>query len=394
MLPWKSASPEQQQREFIEVWLRGEMSFKDLCRRFAISRKTGYKRVARFQAFGWEGLADRSRAPHVHPNRTELQAARLLVMTKRQHAHWGPRKLVPYLAERHPGLLFPAPSTAGEILRRAGLVRPRRRGRRVVPGPLLPLRPEEANEIWCIDWKGWFRTGDGRRCDPLTVSDHASRFLLACESLERPRGPEVRRALERLFQTYGLPRALRSDNGPPFASMGLGGLSQLSIWWIRLGILPDRILPGHPEQNGRHERMHRTLKQQTASPPKATWRAQQRAFDAFRQEYNEERPHEALGQRPPSSCYQPSSRPYPAQLPEPQYARDMIIRRVRTNGEIRWKRDKVYVSEALRGELVGIQQEDDRFFTVQFGPLRVGLLDDYRKTITRVPVEVLPMSPV
>jgi hypothetical protein len=248
--------------------------------------------------------------------------------------------------------------------------------------------------VWSIDLKGWFRTGDGTRIDPLTVQDAASRYLLVCDGLPQPNRREARRVLERAFREYGLPLSIRSDNGPPFASVGLGSLSQLAIWWVKLGIVPERIEPGHPEQNGRLERLHRTLKAETASPPQATRRRQQRAFDTFRRDYNTERPHEALGQQPPARHYQPSDRFYPSQVSAPEYEVGVTVRRVRTNGQIKWKGDTIYLSEALRGEPVGLVPQDDRFWTIWFGPLSIGLLDDHARTILHTPTKVSPMSPV
>jgi hypothetical protein len=248
--------------------------------------------------------------------------------------------------------------------------------------------------VWSIDLKGWFRTGDGVRIDPLTVQDAASRYLLVCSRLPKPNGPQVRRVLEQAFREYGLPWAIRTDNGPPFASVGLGSLSALAIWWVKLGIVPERIEPGHPEQNGRLERLHRTLKAETASPPQATKRRQQKAFDAFRQTYNTERPHEALGQQPPARRYHESFRSYPSRVSAPEYEVGLTVRQVRTNGEIRWKGDTIYLSEALRGEPVGLVQQDDRFWAIRFGPLSIGLLDDHARCILHTPTKVSPMSPV
>jgi transposase InsO family protein len=317
-----------------------------------------------------------------------------LIAAKRGHLRWGPKKLVAWLQAQDPQVHWPAPSTAGDILRRAGLVRRRLGRRRSAPWGHPFATAAAPNDVWAIDLKGWFRTGDGVRCDPLTVADAATRYLLVCQGLRQPRGPEVRRVLERAFREYGLPWAIRTDNGPPFASTGLGGLSRLSVWWVKLGILPERIAPGHPEQNGRLERLHRTLKAETASPPQATWQSQQRAFDAFRRLYNEERPHEALGQRPPATVYGPSSRPYPPRLREPEYGSTMVVRRVRSNGEIKWRGGLLYLSEALRGEPVGLHQHDERYWTVHYGPLQIALMDDHARKLYRVPVEVLPMSPV
>ena len=393
-MPWKSTSPEAEQTRFIQRWERGGETFVDLCRAFSISRKTGYKRVLRFQAWGWQGLRDLSRTPHEHPNRTRRDVVESLISARQHHPTWGPKKLVAWLQDREPLVPWPAPSTVGDLLDRAGLVNRRKRRRRTPPWSQPFAHAEQANDLWCIDFKGWFRTGNGVRVNPLTVVDAASRYLLVCQGLRQPRGPQVRQVLERAFREYGLPRAIRSDNGSPFGSVGLGGLSTLAVWWVKLGILPERIEPGHPEQNGRLERLHRTLKAETARPPKSTWQGQQRAFDVFRSSYNEERPHEALGQQPPARQYQPSERPYPRRVDSPEYASGMSVRRVRTNGEIKWNGGRVYLSEALCGEPVGLMPKDDRYWTIHFGSLQIGILDSYDYRALHTPTLVLPMSPV
>ena len=393
-MPWKNTSPGEEHVRFLERWQKGGVSFVALCHQFGISPKTGYKRVHRFEAWGWDGVGDLSRAPHSQPNRVPREVAEHLVAAKRAHLTWGPRKLIPWLRERHPEVRWPAPSTAGSILQRAGLVHRRRRSRRTAPWGQPFAAATSPNAVWCLDFKGWFRTRDGQRCDPLTLADAASRYLLVCHGLPQPRGLEVRQVLERAFREYGLPQTMRTDNGPPFASVGLGGLSALAVWWVKLGILPERIEPGHPEQNGRLERLHRTLKAETASPPHNTLRAQQRAFDAFRKEYNEVRPHEALGQRPPVTSYQPSFRSYPNRTPELEYEAGVTVRRVRSNGTIKWQGGLVYLSEALRGERVGLAPQDDRFWTIQVGPLQIGLIDTHSHNVLHIPTQVLPMCPV
>ena len=394
MLPWQETSVEAERLRFIERRAAGEEPHAESCRQFGISRKTGYKLIGRYEAYGEEGLRDRSRAAHDHPNATPRELEERIVAAKRAHPSWGPKKLIAWLRDAEPGVPWPAPSTAGGILDRAGLVQRRRRRRRASPWNEPFAHAIVANDVWAIDFKGWFRTGDGTRVDPLTVQDAASRYLIACRGLERPTGPETRRALARAFREYGLPRVIRTDNGPPFAGVGLGSLSPLAVWWVKLGILPERIAPGHPEQNGRLERLHRTLKAETASPPRADGHRQQQTFDRFRRSYNAERPHEALGQRPPALLYTPSFRPYPAVLGSPEYGTKATVRRVRGNGEIKWKGDLVYVSETLKGEPIGLVPQDDCRWTVHFGPLLIGLLDDQTKRIAKTPVKVLPMSPV
>lgn len=395
MLPWRQMSLENEQERFIERWRRREVSFAELCRQFGVSRKTGYKRVGRFRDSGWGGLGDRSRAPRRHANVTPRAVAERVVAARRERPTWGPKKLMARLRTIEPEVRWPAPSTAGEILDRAGLVRRRKRRRHASPWSEPFADAQSPNDVWSIDMKGWFRTKDGVRIDPLTLQDAASRYLLVCKRLPQPNGPQVRAVLEQAFREYGLPGAIRSDNGPPFASVGLGSLSSLAVWWVKLGIVPERIDPGHPEQNGRLERLHRTLKAETATPPKATARRQQKAFDAFRDTYNQERPHEALGQKPPGSRYYSSYRPYPARVCSPEYELGVTVRRVRTNGQIKWKGDTIYLSQALKGEPVGLSQNDDRYWTIQFGPLAIGILDDHARCIVHMPTKIVsPMSPV
>jgi putative transposase len=328
------------------------------------------------------GLEPRSRATRTHPNQTPDEIVEAILRAKRKHPTWGPRKLRPLQADAESISLedWPPPSTIGDILKRHDLVMPHRR-RHHSPPYSQPLAAARAsNDVWCIDFKGWFRTADGRRCDPFTVTDAYSRMALGCD-ITLPRTDEVMWLLDRAFCTYGLPLAIRSDNGPPFASVGAGGLTRVSIQWVKLGIRPERIQPGHPEQNGRHERFHLTLKQETASPPAASAAAQQRRFDAFLLEYNQERPHEALGQQPPASLYRPSSRSYPRPLEEPAYDDEMVVRRVRSNGEIKWAGRLIFIGQPLAGEWVGILDAGIAP-EVFYGPILLGQLDvDHRRLV-------------
>jgi len=393
-VPWKKTDQLSEQQKFIIAW-QGEAltPFSELCRRFGISRKSGYKRVSRFNQFGLTDIGDLSSAPGSHPNQTPAEVAEMLVRAKRSHMTFGPKKLLVLLAAAHPEVGFPAASTASNILKANGLVIPRRPSRKSAPWAEPFSDAQGPNDIWCADFKGWFLTGDGVRCNPLTISDAASRYLINCTGLRRPRYQQVRPIFEMAFRKFGLPLAMRTDNGPPFSTTSLGGLSRLAIWWIKLGITPERIRPGHPEENGRHERMHRTLKDAVASPPKASMRAQQGAFDWFFGYYNEVRPHEALGQKTPASVYYRSERNYPARIGEPEYRDDVTVRRVRTNGEIRWKGGKVFLSEALVGEPVGLRQISNRLWAIYYGPLEIGLLDDSTKKTIKTPVKVLPRCP-
>ena len=391
MLPWKETSALAEQRALLAQWEAGS-GVSELARQFGVSRKTVYKRIRRYQCGDASAVGDRSRAPHWRPTRTPVAVEAALVAAKRKKRHLGPKKLLPVLAEQQPELRLPSVSTAGAILRRHGLVRPSRRVRRTPPWTAPFAHAQAANDVWCVDFKGWIRTGDGVRCDPLTVSDAYSRFCLACEALVEPTQRAVQQVLTRVFRQYGLPAAIRTDNGSPFASTGLGGLTPLSVWWIKLGIRPERIAPGRPEQNGRHERFHRTLKEATLQPPKRSQRAQQRAFNRFRTIYNQQRPHEALGQQPPARWYALSPRLWSSRLPSLSYPPEMTIRRVRSNGEIKWRGRKIFLSMALRGEPVGLAPAADGSWTIHAGPLQIGVLDERTDRVIKTPVNVLPMS--
>ncbi len=345
-----------------------------LCEAFGISRQWGYELLRRYRAEGLAGLEPRSRAPQ-RPGRAMAAAiADAIVGLRGDHPSWGPKKLRAVLARRAPGTTWPAASSMGDLLRREGLVRSRRRRRGLLPLS-RPFGPVGApNDLSCIDFKGWFRTGDGERCDPLTLSDADSRYLLACRAVV-PRAAEVEAVTDAAFRTYGLPWALRSDNGPPFAGGGAGGLTRLAVKWVKLGIRLERIEPGSPQQNGRHERMHATLKAETAAPPAGSLAAQQQRFDCFRAIYNEERPHEALGQETPASRYRPSARPYPRRLEEPQYDAAQAVRRVRSNGEIRWGGELIFLSETLVGEPVGVAETESGDWLVSFAEVPLGLIE-------------------
>lgn len=381
-MPWEVTWPMQERERLVGRYATGQYTVTELAEAFGVSRKTVHKWLARFKDEGLIGLADRSRAPHHHPNATPAAVVAAILEKKREHKSWGPLKLLP--GEGAPPEVreaWPAPSTRGAILARACFVQPRRRRRRVAAtGPLSS--PGEANDLWCADFKGWFRTQDGRRCDPLTISDSHSRMLLRCEGLTRPDYAHSRPVFEAAFREYGLPRAIRTDNGPPFASVGAGGLAPLAVWWVKLGILLERIEPGHPEQNGRHERMHLTLKQECCQPAATDLATQQKRFDSFRRVFNQERPHQAIGLRPPASCYHPSPRPYRGLLDDPLYPPDALVRRVRSNGEIKWRGHLVFLSEALVGEAVGLR-ETELGHEVFFGPILLGHLYPSQERLIR-----------
>lgn len=372
-MPWRETCAMNERIEVISLLLRGEESISELARQFDVSRKTLYKWRQRHEAEGWSGLADRSRAPHHCPHRLDETVRSAVLGVRAAHPSWGPKKIRAWLL-RHRGGDWPAASTIGALLKEAGLVVARRRRQRT-PAGLSPLAPcDDANAVWCADFKGWFRTGDGARCDPFTLSDAASRYLLRCQNVIHTSTQDVWPILEAAFREYGLPARLRSDNGPPFAGRGVGGLSRLAVKLIKAGTLPERIRPGKPQDNGRHERMHLTLKQETASPPAANLRAQQRRFDSFRRLYNEDRPHEALAQTPPAHHYTPSARRYHGRLRSPDYDRE-TVRRVRSNGEIKWRGNTMFLSCALIGEPVGLVEIDDDQWRISYGPLVLAVID-------------------
>jgi transposase InsO family protein len=356
----------------------------ELCEKYGISRKTGYKWAERYGSEGAEGLKDRSRAPKRRPTQTPTEVTHRLVQLRRQHPTWGPRKLLAWL-EKHEGeRAWPAASTVGGILKREGLVLPSRRQRRDRPPSSAKIRTEatEANRVWTGDYKGQFRTGDGRLCYPLTLVDSFSRFVLVIHGFASVAGDLAWPAFERAFRQYGLPEVLRTDNGSPFASSrALAGLSHLSVRWLKLGIGVERTEPAHPEQNGQHEQMHRILKAETTRPPAADSFSQQESFDRFRREYNEDRPHEALGQRPPSELYQASPRPYPERLPPPDYPGHYEVRSVHPGGEIKWQGRYLFLSEALGGERVGLEEYDDGLWAVYFARHRLARIDERERKL-------------
>lgn len=375
-MSWKETCAMDERIKFIDMLLASGRTMTEVCEIFNVSRKTGHKWRARFFAEGRIGLKDRSRAALSHPNETGASVKELLLSVRRHHPTWGARKLLAYLSLRHPTVRFPAASTAHDLFCRHGLVKPRRRNRKAPAYDHPFIDCAESNTVWSADFKGQFKVGDGALCYPLTVTDNFSRYIICCRGLDSVKGNPTIPWFKRAFLKYGLPLAIRTDNGPPFASTGLGGLSSLSVWWIKLGVYPERIEPGRPEQNGRHERMHRTLKAETATPPSSDMRSQQKSFDNFCVEFNNERPHEALGQRRPSDVYKTSTRSYPKKTPEIYYPSGFVVRMVRYSGEIKWRGSFVYVSQLLAGEPVGLYQMDNDRWAVYFGMVKLGQLDE------------------
>jgi putative transposase len=369
---------------FVFEYDAGEYSMSELCQRYGVARETGYVWLRRYRQAGHAGLLERSRAAYRHANQTPAEIERMVLELRQAHMRWGPRKLRRILQRNEPGRRWPASSTIGALLQREGLVVPRKKRAHTPPYSAPLAHAQQANRVWCADFKGWFRTADGARIDPLTISDAHSRYLLRCQTVEKTDTARVQAIFEATFREHGLPQAIRTDNGAPFASRAPAGLSRLAVWWIKLGIVPERIAAGHPEQNGRHERLHRTLQQEAAEPPAANRRKQQQALDRFRQEYNEVRPHEALEMRTPSEVYQSSPRKFPEQVPELQYPSSMEVRRVKHHGHFRWKHEDVFLTEVLWGEPVGLWPIDGRRFTIYFGPYPIAQFDSHELHVTRI----------
>lgn len=349
---------------------------------YEVSRKTVYKWLDRHDAGGVAGLADRSRTPHASPGKLS-DAMIAHIVAARQRWHWGPRKLRVKLAEAHPALVWPAESTIGEVLKRAGLTHRRKLRVRTPPYGQPFAAVEDANQTWCADFKGHFRTSDGTRCDPLTITDAHSRYLLRCHITPKADTPHVAAVFDAAFREYGLPLVIHTDNGTPFASRAPGGLSRVSMQWVRLGIVPERSRPASPQDNGRHERMHSTLKQATLQPPERTARRQQEAFDRFQHEYNHERPHEALDDRTPASCYTESCRQMPRRVPELEYGDDVAVRRISQQGSLKVGGERTFVSEIFAHEWMGLRALDERYFEVMYGPVQIGYLDTFEHVFHR-----------
>lgn len=375
-MPWKETGRMFERTRFIEEYLSGCYTIAELASRYGVSRKTMYKWLGRHDESGLSGLEDRSRAPAECPHRTDAAIEEEIVSFRKRFPFMGPKKIIARLSELQPKVEWPAPSTAGDILQRRGLVERRVRRRPAVHPVRVPVKPTAPNDVMTIDYKGQFRLGDGSYCYPLTIVDSFSRYILACDALPSTRYEGTRKALERVFRIYGLPRCILSDNGTPFASAGLGRLSRLSMWWIRMGIGIERIVPGHPEQNGSHERMHKTLKAQTTRPPARDQKGQQRKFDDFVREFNDERPHESLGQRRPTTVYVPSSRPYPERLPPLEYPGNYETRKVDQNGMMKWKKSMIFVSHTLSGQVLGFEEIDDGIWSVYYGAVLLARFDE------------------
>jgi transposase InsO family protein len=392
-MPWKEHGVMEERFGFIEDWRSQDWTMAELCRFYGVTRVTGYKWVGRYEAGGLDGLRDLSRAPQRHPNEVSAEIEGVVIALRAKHPSWGAPKIRARIERDHARFALPAESTIGAILKRNGLTVARKRRPRSRPSSEPLTHANAANQVWSADFKGWFRTQDGTRIDPLTISDNYSRYLFRCQSVAAADTAHSKPVFEAAFREFGLPYRIRTDNGAPFGSNGESGLTGLSAWWIKLGIVPERIAAGKPQQNGRHERMHRTLKQETASPPAANQRRQQERFDRFRQQYNEERPHQALGQKTPDSYYEPSPRRFPERVKEAEYSADWQVRRVSPGGQMRWANTYVFVAHALEGEAVGLEPIDDRLWRVWFHAYEVGLFEEAKLRLRRPPTPMPQEAP-
>jgi putative transposase len=388
---WKETCALEQRLELIEAWKTGEEPMAELCREYGVSRKTAYKWLRRYESGGATALQDQSRAPHGQTRATPRKVVEAVLDARAGHRRWGPEKLQAWLRRKMPETKWPAASTIGEILKRAGLTARRGKSQWVAPSPGQLQPADGANEVWCADFKGYFHCEDGSRCDPLTITDAYSRYLLRCQAVKGLEEKYARALFETAFREYGLPKIIRTDNGAPFASVALAGLSELSVWWIKLGIWPERIDRGKPQQNGRHERMHRTLREATAEPPARTIRKQQSMFDQFRAEYNSERPHEALGMKTPGEFYKPSWRSYPDRVRMPEYGSDLLVRTVGSCGRIRWCGERVFVTKTLSNAPIGLKGVHDGIWQLWFGAYPIGWLDE--RTMTTSAMDDPPKQP-
>ena len=369
--------------QFVRDALSDRFTMSELCARYGVSRRIGYKWLARYDAEGRPGLQDRSRAPHQCPHRIPKAVEALLLKERQAHPFWGARKLLKVLSTRFPKIeRWPAASTAADLLARHGLVQKRRRRRLSVhPGVVRPTTAAP-NDLWTADFKGEFRTGNSLYCYPLTIADQHTRFLLDCRGLLSTKTVTAKPVFERTFREYGLPVAMRTDNGVPFATQAIHGLSSLNVWWMQLGIVHQRIRPGCPQENGAHERMHRTLKRQAIKPVRANCAAQQRNFDAFQHEYNTERPHERLNQETPASVYHKSPRPYPDRLPIPEYPGHFLVKKITTGGTFRFRDRLLYLANAMVDQHIGLEDTDDGIWAIHFNTVLLATFDerDYRIT--------------
>lgn len=385
-MAWKETEPMKEKIKFISAYFNNEEStFQDLCNRFNISRKTGYKYVKRYADMGIDGLKEQSRAPHVQANRMPEHIEESILNVKYHHPTWGSKKIRSWLMQERGSVSWPAKSTIDDLLKRHGLVVPAKRKRKVTPYTQPFVLCEQANDCWSIDYKGQFLLRNKQLCYPLTVTDNFSRFILDIKGSEKILGKSVKEKLTHLFLEFGLPSAIRSDNGTPFASPAVAGLSELSVWLIKLDIIPERIRKGHPEENGRHERMHLTLKKETASPPKENLAKQQRCFDVFKKEFNEQRPHEGINFDRPAWLYSHSKRQLPSKTPEVHYDCHTfeLTRKIRTNGTMKWRGNEIFISETLTGQTIGMKPHSENEWLLYFSFMPLAIFNEKTLKISK-----------
>lgn len=382
-MPWRETKVEKQRKLFIEAYLGEEFNFSDLCRQFDISRKCGYKWVRRYEESGLEGLVNQSKAPYHQPNKTESHIIDELLRIKYERPRWGPKKVLGHLRNNRSEIKWPCLTTVENIFNDYGLVKRRKLRRRLAERIDHLGSCNESNDIWCMDFKGWGLTKDNEKIDPFTVMDAYSRFLLCCQKLPANNRDHTWAVFDKLFREFGLPLRIRSDNGPPFASLGAGRLSRLSIKLLKAGVIPEWIDPGEPQQNGRHERMHLTLEQEGFDLSQ-NLSDQLKKLEEFQGYYNFIRPHEALGQNTPGSIYQPSSRYWDGKLRSPEYPTEYAIGKVKTCGKMTWKSREIYVGRVFSGEPIGMKQEE-QFLKAYYGPIYLGIVEENRVEFKRMP---------
>jgi transposase InsO family protein len=373
-MAWGEIKVEDQRKLFVKACLKGELTIADLCRLYEISRDTGYKWLNRFKKDGLEGLKDKSRAPLVQACATDSHLEKQIIDVRIKYPTWGPKKVRALLVKHYPKMPWPSTTTIGNLFDKHGLTVARKYRRRVPPRTEPLAHCQQPNDVWCMDFKGYFMTPSGDKCDPFTLTDACSRFLIRCVKLDFNRTEQVWSILDAAFREYGLPLYLRSDNGPPFASCAPGRLSKISINLIKAGVIPEYIEPGKPQQNGRHERMHLTLKNETATPPEKTLGLQKVKFQEFQEYFNFIRPHEALNQKVPADVYRSSERKWDGHLRSPEYLENQITRKVMISGCISWKGKNLFVSETLSGEYVGVKESLDGNLEVKYGPIILGTI--------------------
>lgn len=382
-MSWQKTPVKLQKMRFIADWMSNEYTFSALCKRYHISRQCGYELVNRYHVEGELAFEERSHSRHTHPNQTPQELTQIILDTKHRFLTWGPVAIKAWLEEEYSNLLWPAASTIGDILKKHGLVK-KRFPRKKVPPFTEPLKDcILPNQVWSADYKGHFRMKNGQYCYPLTITDNFSRYLLCCDAFEKIDAKMAIKSYEKVFYEYGMPDAIRTDNGYPFAGTAIGALCRLSIWLLKLNIVPERIEKGCPQQNPRHERMHRTLKAGINLNLKSSILEQQKWFDHFIKEFNEQRPHQALKLKKPAQVHQVSLRQYPLEVPEVIYPDHFLIRKVRTNGEIKYFNKKYFVSEILHGEPIGLEMIDEDRAIVYFAKLKLGIIDAKLDKINR-----------